>query len=109
MLAQLSLKAHKGMRSFRSFAAAIVLCGSASGMAAPVSAQAFWGTANHAESMVRNAPVSHYIILGQATFDNANARTFEGGHMWDSINVGRVTDTLELQRTVGNVGGWRGY
>ena len=41
MFPQLSLKTHKGMKFLRSLTAAIVLCGSASVMATPVSAQIF--------------------------------------------------------------------
>ena len=39
MFPQLSLKTHKGMKFLRTFAAAVVVCGAASSITAPISAQ----------------------------------------------------------------------
>ena len=67
---QLSLKTHKGMKFFRSFAAAVVVCGAASSMAAPISAQTGVPNSTNAQATILNK-FSHYnktaIVTGRST------------------------------------------
>jgi hypothetical protein len=54
-LSRLSLKTHKRMNFCRSFAAAIVVCGAASSLAAPVSAQVVENILQDATGVAKNA------------------------------------------------------
>ena len=70
MFPQLSLKTHEGMKFLRSFAAAVVVCGAASSMAAPISAQIGVPNSTNAQATILNK-FSHYnktaIVTGRST------------------------------------------